>query len=317
MTRSVSRSALTSKPGLLQTRSVPLPRHAPFVDLLRLLLREALLRVAVLVDPIRSTFRRRSLERATRSPSTSSSNDASPPLVVLIVYRAKNAHLVRALLGQIDPQADIRLWALDQIDPALAEKTIGCGPGTRFAHLNHLYSAEPITPRSWVVVADDDVFFSKGDMARTIHLMQQSGLSLAQPAQSITGWWSSLFNISRPYLLVRETNYVEQGPIFIADCAMSKEIFPIPEDHSMGWGIEAVWYRIKDGRYRIGIVNDCHMVHWTRAAAGYPTDLETAHMRLRLSSSRVDSIWQLQTDVGAWWSWQRAPSWATTANRVS
>ena len=123
--------------------------------------------------------------------------------------------------------------------PKLADRTVGCGSGTRFANLNKLYNSKPVDPRAWVMVADDDTFFVRGDLASMVTLMQRAEFSLAQPGQSALGWWSYVFNIARPYLTARETNYVEQGPIFIADPAMANEILPFPEDDSMGWGIEA------------------------------------------------------------------------------
>lgn len=232
-------------------------------------------------------------------------------MVVLMVYRARNAHLVRALLIQVGSNADVRLWAFDDVVPELADRTVGCGSGTRFANLNKLYNSKPVDPRAWVMVADDDTFFVRGDLASMVTLMQRAEFSLAQPGQSALGWWSYVFNIARPYLTARETNYVEQGPIFIADPAMANEILPFPEDDSMGWGIEANWYRIKEGRYRIGIIDRCSMLHWSKPATDYPTQLEKTRMRQRLRNSQLHSIWQLQSGVGNWWRWQRRPRWAS------
>ena len=172
-----------------------LRRHLPTVDFLRLSSRELLIKAAVVADPIRVRFRRRSLSSAAPSSRGHSSIDGLLPLVVLMVYRLKNVELVDALLGQIDPGADIRLWALDDIAPELATRTLGSGPGLRFDHLNWLYRARPVASDSWVVVADDDVFFVKGDMTTTIEAMRTAGFSLAQPGQSINGWWTSLFTV--------------------------------------------------------------------------------------------------------------------------
>ena len=231
-----------------------LRRHLPVVDILRLSSRELLIKAAVIADPVRIRFRRKSLSRAATGPRAQSTADDMPPLVVLMVYRLKNVRLVEALLGQIDPRADIRLWALDDVAPELASVTLGSGPGLRFAHLNWLYRARPVIPNSWVVIADDDVFFVKGDLATTIEVMRAAGISLAQPGQSLNGWWTSLFTVSRPFLVARDTNYVEQGPIVIADDTMRTAILPFPEDGSMGWGIEAEWFRVKEGRSRIGLL---------------------------------------------------------------
>lgn len=289
-----------------------LPQHSPLVDFFRLSLRAILIQVAAFFDPIRSRLRMTALERTSaRSPTPDSGGDDAPPMLVLMVYRAKNARLVKAFLDQIGLHSDVRLWALDEVVPELASKTLGCGPGTRFEHLNWLYSAKSVEDSSWVVVSDDDVFFVRGDLTKTIQLMRSAEFSLAQPGHSVLGWWTSLFNIARPFLRARDTNYVEQGPILIADPAIAEEIFPLPEDDSMGWGIEAQWYRIKEGHYRIGIIDDCRMIHCSRPATEYPTRSEMTRMRQRLTDSQVHSIWQLQSENGYWWKWQRTPSWRT------
>ena len=105
-------------------------------------------------------------------------------MVVLMVYRARNAHLVRALLIQVGSDADVRLWAFDDVVPELADRTVGCGSGTRFANLNKLYNSKPVDPRAWVMVADDDTFFVRGDLASMVTLMQRAEFSLAQPGQA-------------------------------------------------------------------------------------------------------------------------------------
>jgi len=226
-----------------------------------------------------------------------------------MVYRAKNVELVQAFLREVKPDADVRLWALDEVAPALAGKTVGCGPGTRFVNLNRLFNARPIEEGSFVVVADDDALFIRGGLTKTISLMKRAGFALAQPSQSILGWWTTLFNVARPLLVARDTNFVEIGPVFIVDPLFAKHILPFSEDNDMGWGIEAEWYRAKEGRFRIGIIDDCRIVHWSRNATAYPAGPELEIMRERLFKSSIESIWQLHSVNGYRWKWQRLPSW--------
>ncbi len=265
--------------------------------------------VSSLSEPLRSRARSNALTRAA-SQEADRDEGSLPPLLVLMVYRARNIELARILLRQVGAYADVRLWALDEIVPELASRTFGCGPGVRFAHFNRLYGAKPVAEGSWMVLSDDDVFFTKGGLARVINLMGRAGFSLAQPGQSILGWWTDLFSIARPLALARETNCVEQGPLIVADPAFAGQILPFPEDNDMGWGIEAEWYRTKDGRFRIGIIDECRVVHCGRVAKSYPTGPEMERMRERLSRSGIDSIWQLRTVTRYWWKWQRTPSWS-------
>jgi hypothetical protein len=243
------------------------------------------------------------------SEETSSALYSDTPVVLLMVYRRENVRLVKALLRQVPSNADIRLWALDEIAPELASQTVGFGHGTRFSNLNKLHFAKPTAEGSWVVLVDDDVLFVRGNLSRTISVMKRAGLSLAQPSQSIIGWWTSLFNVGRPLLTARDTNYVEQGPLLVVDPSFAELILPFPDEDDMGWGIEAQWYRAKEGRFRIGVIDDCRIVHWTKTATPYAVGPELISMRERVSRAGLDSIWQLQSTNGYWWKWQQSPSW--------
>jgi hypothetical protein len=292
---------------------VQLPRHSPIRNSIRNGSKAVFRHLTIYFDPILVRVRGFALAQvAARSASKELDSNEGMPLVLLMVYRSKNAAIVSVLLRQISTSADIRLWALDCIVPELAVHTLGCGPGTRFAHLNWLYESKRVPEDHWVAIADDDAFFIRGDLSKTISLMQRARFSLAQPGQSLLGWWTCLFNIARPFVIARDTNFVEQGPILIASSAFARLMFPLPDD-GMGWGIEAEWFRIKEGRFRIGIIDACRMIHCSRPAMSYSIEPEMKRLRERLKSSAIDSIWQLRTENGRWWRWQESPQWSNTA----
>jgi hypothetical protein len=269
--------------------------------------------VAIICEPLRLKIRGNSLARALATqPGTKATANDSPPLLVLMVYRVRNLQLVQVFLRELNVDADVRLWALDEVAPELSDVTLGCGPGLRFTHLNWLYGAKSIEEGSWVVLTDDDFLFTKGGLTQTISLMKRAGFSFAQPGQSILGWWTSLFNVARPFSMARDTNYVEQGPLVIADPAFASQILPFPEDGDMGWGIEAQWYRIKEGRFRIGVIDACRLSHWGQNATSYEAEPEIERMNERLSNSGIVSLWQLQSVNERWWKWQRNPPWKRT-----
>jgi hypothetical protein len=226
-----------------------------------------------------------------------------------MVYRKRNADLVKILLSQTSAGTQIRLWALDEIAPELAEFTVGCGPGMRLVNFNRLYNAAPVESDCWVVLSDDDVFFTKGDLERCVDLMKVAGLSLAQPGQSPWGWWTDVFCLARPFVTARDTNCVEQGPIIIIDPAFSLKMFPLPEVVDMGWGIEALWYLLKEGNSRIGVIDDCRVLHWGKVAVSYRVAPEMEGMNRRLTEAGIDSVWQLRSVNAYWWKWQTAPLW--------
>ncbi len=291
---------------------VTLPSVSPKSIALRIGVTKLVYQVSHHLETFRVKVRNTQLKRARSSLSVAHGLPGhAPPLLILMVYRAKNYELVEAFLRHVDTDADVRLWALDQIAPSLSRQTLGCGPGLRFPNLNELYNATPVKEGSWVVVADDDFLFIRGSLVDTINMMKRANLSLAQPGQSLWGWWSALFNVARPFMNARDTNYVEQGPLVIADPLFAQKIFPLPETNDMGWGIEAEWYRMKDENMRMGIVDACRVVHWNQNAESYAVAPEIIRMNERLASSGVDNIWQLQSVNGHWWRWQRTPTWKT------
>lgn len=265
----------------------------------------ALRRVTLAFEPVRGPLRRRAVARAPTRPPT-----ASPvPIVFLLIYRQKNVALVQKLLGQLDARADVRLWALDEVAPELAELTMGSGPGWRFENLNSLYDSRPVASGSWLVVADDDVIFMRGDVGSVIRTMMRADLNLAQPAESVLGWWTQMICVARPFCIARDTNHVEIGPLFVADPEFASAMLPFPSDGGMGWGVEADWYRIKADRYRIGVVDACRVLHLSRAVSySYAAEVERADERL--AAAGVTNIWQLRTSNARWWRWQRRPPWS-------
>ena len=287
-----------------------LPKRTPFSIFNRLAIRKLLIIASIWMEPLRSRIRDNALDRhEAKSQAVDSARKISGKVLILMVYRANNVRLVQAILREVGPGADVRLWALDEVAPDLAGHTVGSGPGTRFAHFNFLYRSKGIEEAAWVVLADDDALFVKGSLTETIALMDRAGFALAQPSHSVLGWWTSLFNVARPFSLARDTNYVEQGPIVIVESSFATEILPLPEDNDMGWGIEAEWYKAKQGRFRIGVIDACRVAHWNRNATSYPVGPEMDSMKKRLAEAGVENVWQLQTVNGHWWKWQQSPPW--------
>jgi hypothetical protein len=271
--------------------------------------RQCVIATSSAVEPLRVKKRARILARELEAPVNHDVVRKALPVVLLLVYRLKNAPLVSLLVRRLGPRADVRLWALDEMASELADQTWGCGPGSRFAHFNALYCAQPITEGSWVVLADDDAVFVKGSLRDAIDLMARAGFSLAQPGQSLWGWWTSLFNVSRPLLVARDTNYVEQGPFVIVAPDFAAHVLPLPDSGDMGWGIEAIWFRTWEGQFRVGVIDACRVIHFSRSATAYSAETEMGSMKERLSRARISSIWQLQSTNGYWWRWQQSPPW--------
>ena len=230
-----------------------------------------------------------------------------PPIVFMAVYRRANAEFIRLLLTRCPRGVDVRLWALDQIDPSLADRTLGVGPGSRFQNLNRLLSARRATAQTWAVIADDDVLVTRGTVGEMIQRMIDARLDIAQPGHSLLSWWSSPFTVARPFLNARATHYVEQGPLVVLSPAAMNRVFPLPESDDMAWGIEVEWNALEREGIRLGIVDETRMIHFFKNASTYDIGPEMARLSERLSAAGFRSIWDLQRSHWHWWSHQRLP----------
>jgi glycosyltransferase involved in cell wall biosynthesis len=234
---------------------------------------------------------------------------APPPFDVVSVYRSANALRLKPLLAGVDRRA--ACWALDRRagDDAIDAVTIGSGPGSRFANLNRALDALPGGGDRWLVVVDDDVEFTRGDLGQAVALADLAGLDLAQPSHDLRSYlnWSS--GRHRPGSVVRLTRYVDQGPLIILSPAARAMLTPFPEDLGMGWGIEARW--AAQGELRIGVLDGVMMRHLgaVRWDGSYDIHQAMAQADRLLHESGWSGWGDLQAEDARWRSWQPRAPW--------
>ncbi len=147
----------------------------------------------------------------------------------MAVYRLRYAPLLAALLGaeQLVEHWDLRLWALDEPEPRLAEHTIGSGSGGKFELLDRLFKSRPVGSEDVVVCSDDDLIIERGSLSQLLELGRVAELDLFQPAHA---WWSQ---VSWPYTCVRYlsrvrlTGFVEIGPLFCVSPSARASVLPV------------------------------------------------------------------------------------------
>lgn len=233
------------------------------------------------------------------------------PALVLCVYRAKNARVVRRLVrSSLRSGATVRLWALDRSEPSLSAWTVGEGPGPKFDLANRLLAAAPIDDDAYVVIADDDVTLALG-MGWFLRLVRRAALDVAMPAHR-----KHLSNLSHQatlrasWSLARLTEFVEIGPVFAVSPRIRDRVLPFPDDAGMGWGLEADWYRLyRDDGARLGIVDGAPMRHLTPVATGYEQGEERARMAERIERAGISGLHEIQGTLATWRPWQRTPPW--------
>jgi GT2 family glycosyltransferase len=148
-------------------------------------------------------------------------------------------------------------------------ETAGAPGAGKFQNLNALLGDE-VPDADWLIVCDDDVVLPPHFLDRFLTAAQRANLKLAQPAHRLhshTGW-----RVTRRKLgaTVRETNFVEIGPL----TAFRRETFgvlvPFP-DVKMGWGLDVHWSALAAQHgWPIGVVDATPILHLNPAAESYP-----------------------------------------------
>jgi hypothetical protein len=160
----------------------------------------------------------------------------------------------------------IALGSTGGADPRLRDRTVAEDlSGGKFENLNRVLAAaeEP----DWTVVVDDDVRFPGGFLDRFVAVCELFGLDLAQPAQTLRSHSAWKVTRRRPASLVRETRFVEIGPVTAFSRRAAAELLPFP-DLRYGWGLDLHWAAIAAQRgWRLGVVDAVPVRHETGLVA--------------------------------------------------
>ena len=209
-----------------------------------------------------------------------------PPrrVLVLSIYRPTSAEIVTAAGELVDSRHEVAL-ALGTTGAAhteLAADTVASGlRGGKFQNLNAVFQAAG-APREhdWIVVVDDDVRLPRRFLDRLIALCEHFDLALAQPAQTLASHAAWGITRRRPRSVLRETRFVEIGPVTVFRRDAATELIPFP-DLRFGWGLDAHWAALAcRRRWRLGIADALPVRHESgRIAATYAADQAIAEGR--------------------------------------
>jgi hypothetical protein len=147
--------------------------------------------------------------------------------------------------------------------------------GTRgkFENLDDLLAEHPAGDYDWLLVIDDDVELPRGFLDRLLFLCERFSLTLAQPAHRLHSHAAWEVTRRRPGSVVRETSFVEIGPVTAFAAPSFDVLLPFP-DLRMGWGLDMHWAALARERgWRCGVVDAVAVRHRQAAAAtSYPRE---------------------------------------------
>jgi hypothetical protein len=156
-------------------------------------------------------------------------------------------------------------------DPALGAETVTSGlGGGKFENLNALLEAAG-GPADWTLVVDDDVRLPRRFLDRLVGLSEHFGLALAQPAQTLRSHAAWTVTRRRPASLLRETRFVEIGPVTLLRADALAALAPFPALR-FGWGLDLAWSaEAAELGWRLGVADAVAVRHEGRpVGSAYP-----------------------------------------------
>jgi GT2 family glycosyltransferase len=156
------------------------------------------------------------------------------------------------------------------------ERGTGVGGGGR--------GGAPINEHDWLLVIDDDVQLPRGFLDRFLFLCERFSLALAQPAHRLHSHAAWPVTRRRARSVVRETSFVEIGPVTAFASATFPVLLPFP-DLRMGWGLDLHWAALaREHGWRCGVLDAVAIGHRAApAAAAYARDDALAEARAFLA----------------------------------
>jgi hypothetical protein len=128
----------------------------------------------------------------------------------------------------------------------------------KFENLNELWPGEGL---DWTLVVDDDVGLPDRFLDRFVGVAERFDLAMAQPAQSHASHAAWSVTRRRGGALLRETRFVEIGPVTAFRRDAAAELIPFPPLR-YGWGLDAHWAAVAEERgWRLGIVDALPVRH--------------------------------------------------------
>jgi GT2 family glycosyltransferase len=211
----------------------------------------------------------------------------SPPrrrVLVLGVERPEH----RALVGDI--RAELAR-SRHQVELALAQP----GDHGKFENLNLLLDSHSPYDRDWVLVVDDDIALPHDFLDRFVFLAERFQLDLAQPAHRLASHAAWQVTRRRPASLVRETSFVEIGPVTAFARSTFSTLLPFP-DLRMGWGLDLHWAALsRTHNWRCGVLDAVPIAHRAApAASAYSREQALAEARAFLEHRPYLSAAQAQ-----------------------
>ncbi len=158
------------------------------------------------------------------------------------------------------------------------------GSRGKFENLNALLEQHPAHGHDWLLAIDDDVALPPHFLDRFLFLAERFGLQMAQPAHRARSHAAFRVTRSRAMSLVRESAFVEIGPVVAFGADTFDVLLPFPPLR-VGWGLDLHWGAVARAHgWRLGIIDATPIQHHMRpVAASYDRSGAIAEARAFLA----------------------------------
>jgi hypothetical protein len=177
--------------------------------------------------------------------------------------------------------------------------------------LNRLWQSVKSDDCRQLVIADDDISISRGSLDRLLRAAMTCEFGIAQPAHDWTSQYSYAINRQRPFLLARQTTFVEPGPLFVVTQPWIEHVMPFPENFGMGWGIWILWMKLQPKGCKLGIIDCVTVNHGSSIGTDYATavPVESRRVQSLLREQNFRHTGEAQRILGAWKLGEATPPW--------
>ncbi|GGH13219.1 hypothetical protein GCM10007036_11640 [Alsobacter metallidurans] len=136
-------------------------------------------------------------------------------------------------------------------------------PGTKWDSIVRQFKAHPelLEQYTHVMLPDDDLLMTAGDINRMFEVVVENGLTMAQPSLTYESYisWPILLHV--PGFKLRYCNFLESMACVI-DVRYLKSLLPMFEKHYTGWGTDMIWTMLmRDPPFRAAIIDEVQMTH--------------------------------------------------------
>jgi hypothetical protein len=182
--------------------------------------------------------------------------------------------------------------------------TAAAGRG-KFQNLNRLLEDNPPGGYDWLLVVDDDVILPGAFLDDFLFLAERFGLALAQPAHRRRSHAAWEVTRRRPWSVLRETAFVEIGPLCALRAVTFEQLLPFPPLR-IGWGLDAHWSAVaRANRWRMGVVDATPVRHGLRRiASSYDRGAAVAEARAFLADRPYTRAVDAQRTLARHSGWQ-------------